>query len=91
MNLSTILGYVITSIFALEQSLPAKGFGTTKKQIIMNGIETLLKATSIETGTLASAGSNTGTNTAISNVSALAGSFIDSTVAALNKSGAFGK
>jgi hypothetical protein len=91
MNIITILQYALTSIFALEQSLPQSGFGSTKKQIILSGVETLTKATALESATLAQAGSNPGTNTAISQISALAGEFVDKTVAALNASKAFKK
>jgi hypothetical protein len=88
-NLPSILNYALTSIFALEQAFPQSGLGSTKKSIIMNGVETLVKATAIETATLAAQGSNVGTNTAISTISTAVSQFVDATVAALNKSKVF--
>jgi hypothetical protein len=40
----SLLQYVLTSVFALEQALPQGGMGVTKKQIVMNGVTTILKA-----------------------------------------------
>ena len=92
MNVFTsVLGYVVTSIFALEQAMPQSGLGTTKKQIVLNGVETLLKATTLETATLTGAGSNVATNAVIGEVSKLAGGFIDSTVTELNQAKVFVK
>jgi hypothetical protein len=89
MNLPNILNYTLTSIFALEQAIPQSGFGSTKKQIILNGVEALVKATATETAVLAAQGSNVATNTVISGISSAVSQFIDSTVAALNKAKIF--
>ncbi len=89
MNLSFLLGYALTSIFALEQSMPLGGMGSTKKEIVMNGVQTLLKATIAETSTLAGAGSNVGTNREIGAMTEAVSGFIDSTVHSLNRSQVF--
>jgi hypothetical protein len=80
----SLLQYVLTSVFALEQALPQGGMGVTKKQIVMNGVTTILKATSIETAALAAAGSNPGTNNVIASISSAASDFVDATVKAMN-------
>lgn len=84
-----ILDYAVTSIFSLEKSLPQGGFGPTKKEILLTGVQTLLKATANETGLLAQAGSNVGTNTEINSIVSLTSGFVDATVARLKQSGAF--
>lgn len=85
MQIASLLTYVVTSVYALEQALPQSGMGATKKSMILSGVQTLIKATAIEAGTLAAMGSNASTNNQISAVSALASDFIDQTVALLNK------
>lgn len=72
-----IFSYVITAVVALEQALPQTGLGSTKKAIILNGIDTVAKA-----GATLGSALNQPEVTAIS-------LFIDSTVAALNASGIF--
>lgn len=84
-----ILDYAVTSIFSLEKSLPQGGFGSTKKEILLNGVQTILKATATETGLLAQAGSNAGTNTEINSIVSLVSGFTDATVARLKANGAF--
>lgn len=87
--LTTVLGYALSSVFALERSMPAGGLGKTKKEILMNGVETILKATVLETGTLAAGGSNVGTNTAIKTITEAVSGFVDATVDSLKKSKVF--
>lgn len=75
MNLFNILNYALLAIFSLEQAIPQAGFGKTKKDIIMNGIEAAAKV-----------GEGLGAlNPVIGAVSA----FVDKTVNDLNASGLF--
>ena len=87
--LATVLGYALTSVFALEESIPASGFGSTKKEIAMGGIQALLNAATLETTSLAHLGSNVGTNLTIAQMTSAVSTFIDATVAALNKGKVF--
>jgi len=89
--ITTVLQYAFSSIIALEQALPQGGLGATKKEILMNGVSTILKATAIQTGMMAAAGSNVGTNSAIGAIAQAASDFTDQTVKALKaaKAGPF--
>lgn len=80
MELNRIFGvfnYVITAVVALEQALPQSGFGTTKKQIILNSIDVAAKAGVIIGATLSQP-----------EIAAI-GSFIDAYVSQLNSAGMF--
>jgi len=80
-----VLAYSLTMIVALEQSLPQSGLGQTKKQIALNGIETALKATAATSAAFA--------QQELAQVTGMASTFIDQTVALLNKvkAGPFGQ
>ena len=82
-KITSIFSYALTMIVALEGALPQAGIGTTKKQIVLNGIETALKATSTVTAAIG--------QPEIAALTTLAGSFIDQTVNALKaaKAGPF--
>lgn len=71
------LNYAVTGIIALEQVIPQGGFGSTKKEIILNGITAA-----------AQAGGIIGTTLGKGEISAIS-AFIDMTVKSLNASGIF--
>lgn len=78
-KLGNVLAMALTMAVAIEQALPQAGLGATKKQIVLNSIETGLKATSSASAALGQSD--------ISLYSGLASAFLDTTIALLNKAG----
>lgn len=76
-KVGNILAYSLTMLVAVEQAIPQAGLGATKKQVVLNGIETALKATS--------AVSAAGDQPEIAAMTGLASAFIDETVALLTR------
>ena len=84
MNNSTIthvLALCLTMIVAAEQNLPQSGLGGTKKQLVLNGVQAALGA--------ASAVSTATGHNDVAGYTSLASTFIDQTIATLNKNGVF--
>jgi hypothetical protein len=81
MDLSKILSLALTLIIAAEQAIPQSGLGNTKKQIVLNGVQAVLAATSATAKVLGKED--------VSTITSLASGFIDSTVSLLNKQGYF--
>lgn len=74
---SDVLGYSLSAIFSLESAIPEPGVGTTKKQIVLSGVDAILKASAF--GMNATGHKNIGT------ILLATGAFIDSTVCELKK------
>jgi hypothetical protein len=80
-DFTKILATALTLIVAAEQVFPQSGLGSTKKQIVLNGVQVALQATTVAEQALG--------NTTVAQATSLASTFVDQTVLLLNKAGVF--
>lgn len=79
-----ILNYSLLAIFSLESAIPQPGVGATKKEVVLSGVESIVKASST--------GATTTGHADVGAIVTAAGGFINATVAILKaaKIGPFG-